>query len=41
MGSKSTPYALDNTRGNAIIALRCCKLSGHYEEFWEWRSAIS
>jgi len=24
---------------NAIIALRCCKLSGRFEEFWERRSA--
>jgi len=24
---------------DAIIALRCCKLSGRYEEFWERRSA--
>ena len=20
---------------NAVIALRCCKLSGRYEDFWE------
>ena len=26
---------------NAIIALRCCKLSGRYEYFWEYRSANS
>ena len=24
---------------NAIIALRCCKLSGRFEEFWERRAA--
>ena len=24
---------------DAIIALRCCKLSGHFEDFWERRSA--
>ena len=24
---------------NAIIALRCCQLSGRWEEFWEHRSA--
>ena len=24
---------------NAIIALRCCKLSGRYEDFWERRAA--
>ena len=24
---------------NAIIALRCCKLSGRFEDFWEQRSA--
>jgi hypothetical protein len=23
---------------NAIIALRCCKLSGRFEDFWERRS---
>ena len=23
---------------NAVIALRCCKLSGRYEDFWESRS---
>lgn len=23
---------------NAIIALRCCKLSGRFEDFWEWRA---
>ena len=26
---------------NAVIALRCCKLSGRYEEFWESRSPNS
>jgi hypothetical protein len=26
---------------NAIIALRCCKLSGRFEDFWEWRSAAA
>ena len=25
---------------NAIIALRCCKLSGRFEDFWEQRSAV-
>ena len=24
---------------DAIIALRCCKLSGHFEDFWERRAA--
>jgi hypothetical protein len=24
---------------NAIIALRCCKLSGYFEDFWERRLA--
>ena len=24
---------------NAIIALRCCQLSGRWEQFWEARSA--
>jgi hypothetical protein len=24
---------------NAIIALRCCELSGRWEEFWEARAA--
>jgi len=24
---------------NKIIALRCCQLSGRWEEFWETRSA--
>jgi hypothetical protein len=24
---------------NAIIALRCCELSGRWETFWEARSA--
>ena len=23
---------------DAILALRCCVLSGHYEDFWESRS---
>ena len=23
---------------NAIIALRCCKLSGRFEDFWEHRA---
>ncbi len=23
---------------NAIIALRCCTLSGRFEDFWEWRA---
>lgn len=22
---------------NAIAALRCCRLSGHYDDFWDWR----
>ena len=26
---------------NAIIALRCCKLSGRFEDFWERRSAAA
>lgn len=26
---------------NAIIALRCSKLSGTFEDFWEWRSSKS
>ena len=25
---------------DAIIALRCCKLSGRFEDFWERRSAV-
>ena len=25
---------------NAIIAVRCCKLSGRYEDFWERRAAL-
>ncbi len=25
---------------DAIIALRCCKLSGRLEDFWERRSAV-
>jgi hypothetical protein len=24
---------------NAILALRCCRLSGRFEDFWEWRAA--
>ncbi len=24
---------------NAIAALRCCRISGRYEDFWEWRAA--
>jgi len=24
---------------NAIAALRCCRISGRYEDFWEWRVA--
>jgi hypothetical protein len=23
---------------NAIIALRCCRLSGRFEDFWEWKA---
>jgi len=26
---------------DAIIALRCCKLSGGFEDFWERRSAAA
>ena len=26
---------------DAIIALRCCKLSGRFEDFWERRSATT
>ena len=26
---------------NAIIALRCCKLSGRFEDFWERRSVTA
>jgi len=29
------------TGANAIIALRCCKLSGRFEDFWERRSAAA
>ncbi|MBM4109711.1 MAG: ISKra4 family transposase [Phycisphaerae bacterium] len=25
---------------NAIAALRCCRISGRYEDFWEWRAAL-
>ena len=25
---------------NAIAALRCCRLSGRYEDFWAWRVAL-
>ena len=25
---------------NSILALRCCKLSGRYEDFWERRSSL-
>ena len=28
------------TGANAILALRCCMLSGRYEEFWEHRSTV-
>lgn len=26
---------------NAIAALRCCRISGRYEDFWEWRVALN
>lgn len=26
---------------NAIAALRCCRVSGRYEDFWEWRAALT
>lgn len=26
---------------NAIAALRCCRISGRYEDFWEWRAALT
>ena len=26
---------------NAIVALRCCRVSGRYEDFWEWRVALN
>ena len=26
---------------NAIAALRCCRVSGRYEDFWEWRAETS
>ena len=32
-------HALDGGGADAIIALRCCKLSGRFEDFWERRSA--
>lgn len=25
---------------NAIAALRCCRLSGRYEDFWRWRADL-
>jgi len=31
--------ALDRPGANPIIALRCCRMSGRWEEFWEARSA--
>jgi len=26
---------------DAIIALRCCQLSGRFEDFWEWRATVA
>jgi len=26
---------------NAIIALRCCRLSGRFEDYWETRSSAA
>jgi len=26
---------------NAIAALRCCRVSGRYEDFWEWKAEIA
>ena len=26
---------------NAIAALRCCRVSGRYDEFWDWRVALN
>ena len=26
---------------NAIAALRCCRVSGRYEDFWAWRVALN
>ena len=31
-------HALERPGGNAIIALRCCTLSGRFEDFWERRA---
>ena len=31
--------ALDGRRGERIISLRCCVLSGRYEDYWAYRSA--
>ena len=31
-------HALDRRRGQRLIALRCCILSGRFEDFWERRS---
>ncbi len=25
---------------NAIAALRCCRISGRYDGFWEWRTTL-
>jgi hypothetical protein len=34
-----TPWTLPGA--DAITALRCCKLSGRFEDFWERRSAAA
>ena len=36
---KRTGMYWTTSGANAIIALRCCKLSGRFEDFWERRSA--
>ena len=36
---KRTGMHWTTSGANAIIALRCCKLSGRFEDFWERRSA--
>jgi len=36
--SNLTPCPVFGVHHNAIIVLRCCQLSGRWEEFWEARS---
>jgi hypothetical protein len=40
IGTRLKRSGMHWTGADAIIALRCCRLSGRFEDFWERRAAV-